>query len=477
MFSSQALKDNDPAKEREILTKPSLTLLVKQPRTYFRYLNAYRKQRYYEAESAAKKDPATSKVGSYLAWDNAFPNLVIGQLLFIRTIVTEPLLPKLGIKSIIPPQQDAFWTVSQVTQWIDHTFPSWLTYPFNKVGDGIRWLLKQNSVAAALTYIPVIGLGIHALLTLKAYYNEKNKNISNTLKMIADVASSVLLAVGLGLIQWGTVAVALYCAPYLIMTAAALVVTVGLVRSFYHIYQAYRDPAHCRQHLINAVKEFLCTFINAAGFVLTLFGMQAGQKLQQFNIQKMNFHVLADAGEIYKKTVALTNAVLAAVATLVVMKLVPMIYRGLTYLGDKISQLRGKKTAPLKQPTHSISSNETEKTQLKQDITNLKNDITNQLKKLNAQIDISKKNHGYISNQLNAIRTKKIIYLTQIKNTLENETIHNPHHVLVALEQAELHQGTHVYQSFFCVKGKTETLVERSLELTKQAAAHRPPRW
>lgn len=448
--------------------KPSFKRLFTHPGDFFRRYKDYRDEKYYAEISAENKDPSRTMIGPIAAWRTGFSSYVIGMLSFIRNIVTVPLIPNL-IPSIIPPQQDAFWTLEQVSNWFKATMPNWVIYPFKKLGEGVTWLTQQKSIAAALTYLPYIGLGISSLLSIKDYYYEKNKNIYNSLKLFANLASNILLVVGLAMVQWGSLAAAIYCAPYLIMAAAALVISVGLVRSFHHLYQAYQDPSHRRQHLVNAFKEILCTFINAAGFALALLGVQAAEKLKSFDIKQLNFNVLVDAGELYKKTVILGNAVLAAISTLVLMKVIPALYRGLSFVYHRFSHKNEAHAKPSEAHAPVFIRNEPE-------ISSLVSDIGLKVAKLDRELTSTTddkagtKGLSFFSKLLNHRRLEKKQFLTDIKKTLEDHENANPHETLVAIEKKALARKGGIYQSFFKLHGQTEELAARAFTITSSTA-------
>ncbi|MDR3490487.1 MAG: hypothetical protein P4M12_00425 [Gammaproteobacteria bacterium] len=437
---------------------PSYTELLKG---YFKRkrdaIKKYFDDKHYEALSAQKKNAEKIKdtqIGAYDMWNNTFPGAVIGTTMAIRAIVTQPLIP--GLKPIIPPQKDAFWLVGeQIIPWIKdklnwlyNCLPTYITNPCDKIMEGFRWLLNTKTVVTILNYLPFIGLGVSALLSIKEFYYEKNKNAANTLKLIANVSSAVLLGVGLGIMKWGSMVAALYVAPYLIITATALVVAVGLVKSFRHIYKALKDSENRTQHLVNAAKEFLCTFINAIGCALVVIGMQAGQKLQQFNISKFNFDVLVKAGEIYKKTFAVAYAGLIAVGALILINVVPVVWKGLKKLGNTIKGWLGFENKPATKSTKSVSP------EVKQA---LKDDIDKQKDKLQKEMNQT----GFIADRLKDQRKRKLNLLTKVKEVMDNPED------LVAVERKELLESSKAYQSFWKVKGKTQDLVERAIEISK----------
>ncbi len=427
---------------------------------------------YYKKHLTAEKNPKKAEIGPFSMWNNVFPNFLMTYLGTIRGFLTMQIFPGF---SILPEEpKDMFWTLSQINwgigqgiqwiKWVGEKIPpliktililDWLPSAVRDVG---KWLSQQKWLMNTLTYVPFVGLGISALIATKDFYYAKNKNLPTTLKFIADVSGAVLLGVGLGLIKWGGIAAAVYTGPALIIVATAIVVAVGLVKASHHLYKAWEDPVHRKQHLVNALKEFICTFISTASMVLTIFGMQSVQQLKQFSVTP-DWSLLTKAGDIYKETATLSNAMLAAGGALTVMNIAPKLYnKGKRIIkkcfGSKDEEnnvdveMAATKKADLtkKIDTHIAALDLDLDTEMKKEKPLSTNLITRQL-----------------DERLKTSRTEKKDLLNVAKIALEK----GKREILVKAERAATEKNNGVYQtSFWCVKeGETQRLISKALEM------------
>lgn len=292
-------------------------------------------------------------------WANTFPPFLMGYLHAFRGILIKPLFS--GSPVLSEQTVDAFWIKDQIKYGL-HQLIDWFAVVFKALAQDIRrlasmfgWLLAPayqwlspaftwltpafRGLAivckSVLPYIPFVSLALAAMIATGDFWYSENKNFATTLKWLAEVSGSVLLGVGLGLMAWGTAAAMVYTAPLLIGLAAAMVASVGLVKSSYHFYQAVKHPEQWKEHVFTGVKEILKTTISVTACVLTFFGMSMGQDLSR--------SLLVNAEDLYKSAAVATDVVLAAGGTLTLMMLAPKLYAGCKKL---VSQCFGAKEEP-----------------------------------------------------------------------------------------------------------------------------------
>jgi len=429
----------------------------------------YKEGLYTTYYTAREKDPAKQSLGGFqqLRMNLILP-FIISYLGTLRGILTKPLLLFHHRHSIIPEQKDAFWTMNQISAWLDKTPAlSWIPWLFRQAKIGLDTITKALPFLLKITpYLPFVGLGMSVLHSMYQLYHEKNKSLFTLSKCLSDVSSAVLLGVGLGLVKWGTAALAIYTGPLLIAIAAGIVTTVGLIRSCHHLYKAWKDPENRKQHFFNAGNEFLFTFINAASMVLTIFGIQSARQLQDFNIHHIRHlhpQALVNAGEWYKKTVLLSNLTLGAVGLL-----------GVGMVGKKIlSRVCSKKQKHLPKQTDD-------------DARLLLADIGDHIITLRLKIESNPSNTNFIRKKLDARRkAKKELLAESCKNLRQlldwNEKLQpnedsdsdsdldSERKTLCEIEREHIHRG--VYQSFWNT-GTTEALMKRAFKLEQTRSSN-----
>lgn len=451
-------------------------------RCYLAYIKTYLNHVYETKLTAKDKDPAIAQIGAPGIWNQIAANYAITSLATSRAIIesvrkAHPDLP--------PSPKDAFWVLSQIH------IPDWVMWLPNQVG----WWLSVTFpwVAKVTPYIPFVGTVLTACQAGRKFYLEKNKNLSATLKLLADVSSTALMGVAVGLMLWGSVA-AMAAIPYLLAAATIVIATVGLVRTGFHLYKAFNDPANRKQHLINATKEFLSTVIQATSVVCLCVGGQIGQQVSQF-MQTSNISFIKAASALYAKLPTLTNVALVASGLLVIGEVKNKIVAVAKFLGTKSRMIRSFNTGvekvtnvlkkpfilmnnPVNNPPKSVEDFTIERMDL---ITEINNAIRDLKQKKDSTPSLIKSTRAFVHKKLYEIRhpegrlNNKIFFLQHVKQQLEDgkRTLHTD---LVEFEKSILFSGgegffqsapTNVYQSFF-KPARTEELMKKSLKLAQE---------
>lgn len=394
-------------------------------------------------------------------WLNTFPGFLMGSLGFFRNFLTTPAIP--GILPVLSEEpKDAFWAINQASAWIKINMPG-LDWLFSQItyglGEASKWLSKVFKFATPiLPYVPFIGLGISASMSVWDFWKSENKNFVSTFKFVTDVAGAVLLGVGLGLITWGAGAALLYTAPALIAAAAVVVAATGLFKTCMHFYKAVIEPEHRKDHLLNGVKELLVTVIQSAAAALSFMGMQMGQGVAS-GLANMDWS-FANVAQTYQSAAIATDVVLAAGGALAGIAL----FQGLYTLGKKL--YAGCKwlckELSVKEPVVAEEAVAVEKALTKSRDAMI-SDLSNNIGRLT--VEISQKG---ISDRLNAAaRQKKLDLLTVARDALNDnatpEKVQEFHDAVTTAKKTA--HSTGVFRSFWePLKSKTLQSVEETME-------------
>lgn len=466
-------------------------------RQYVKFIK-FRQKSLYTNLTAKPSDPALTTIDSPIAWTNIVPGYVIGTLAYARFVIAQGIaqFPKL-----IPPlPKDAFWVVSQL--------PSWLTWVPQQIGYGLNWISARIPFLTKIVpYFPFIGGVLSAIESCMDFYQEKNKNFSAVLKLMTNIASAVLLTVAAGFMLWGSAVAMVTIVPYLLAAATIIISAVGLVRTFSHLYLAYQDPVHRKEHLINCGKQFLNTFVQAASVALLFIGVQIGNQFSQY-FQFSNIAALIKGSALYSNISILTNLVLIAVVAPViepVAKIIHGTFNKMSQLGTIVVNYLSTKSSTINQLSNTLSnayqktatklsrwfsSNKIPKTEVElsqekdREKQKLTHDINLHIAQLQRQITTSEQisaGTSYIQKKLHEIRNpnerrdKKIELLKKVNQVLnDNSNMDTIRNKLSEIEKTSLLESnsffskpSEVYQSFFKLQGKTEELVQRSFKLTE----------
>ncbi len=454
----------------------------------YRRIKKQRRETIYNSQLTAQpQDPATTNTGAPDIWNNVAPNVVISSLSYPRAVIAEtiPFAPK-----------DAFWVFSQIPSWVTW-LPNQIGYVFGKIASFLPFLGK------IVPYLPFVGTVAATIETGITFYQEKNKNFSSVLKFITDFAAFTLLSIATGLMIWGSAMAIATIVPYLLIAATAIIATVGLIRTGIHLYKAFKDPANRTQHLINATKELLHTFIQAASIVFLFFGVQMGHQLAQFS-QTFDLTFVKNAAALYAQLPTLTNITLIATGLLALEGITKGINAGFNKIGQGINHLASK-SPRLKKATDAISNRynhcknyltnlifkkNTPKTQdeIQEELQEKKQDliasIEYQLCLLNKDIASSpepQNGTSYIAKKLHEIRhpndrrNQKIELLTKTKAILEQNSIEMTgalkkveKEAILGYQDSFFTKPTGVYQSFFRTQSKTEKIMQKTFKFAEE---------
>lgn len=183
-------------------------------------------------------------------------------------------------------------------------------FPFLNVA---RWL----TIFSYLTPISVILNITSTWKSIKKFYYEENKNLEKTLDLGVKVSTTAAATTFLGLMLFGSAALVLSVAPYLLLAAAGVGVLYGLFNIGKHIYRAIKtdDKEKRKVHGMAIGKQIVSTVVNALAFTVTFFiGVKINAQFGQLSGEI--FHdlgIIQNVGTIFKAAIPFVYALAACI--------------------------------------------------------------------------------------------------------------------------------------------------------------------